>query len=185
MAAFVYSLFKHRHTHAEPHRVAGVLNPWHLLSHFFFFFFLSFGWKLVGRRQKRSSKRWEWMRPDCFLEVMENNTFRQRMEAKENLGTEASEKVVVIVQVKDEWDWISNSQGPHSREVGTHAIGNGDLELRGVVRARNIDLGIYGYRRHGSRCNEAGRGYRKGKKPTPQGGTLGDQLAGRGRGGGG
>lgn len=32
MAASVYSPFKYRQTHAEPHRVAGFLNPRHLLS---------------------------------------------------------------------------------------------------------------------------------------------------------
>ena len=35
MAAFVYSLFKHRQPHVEPHRVAGFLNLQHLLSPFF------------------------------------------------------------------------------------------------------------------------------------------------------
>lgn len=34
MAAFVYSLFKHRQTHAKLCGVAEVLNQWHLLSHF-------------------------------------------------------------------------------------------------------------------------------------------------------
>ena len=35
MAASVYSPFKYRQMHAEPHRVAGFLNPRHLLSPFF------------------------------------------------------------------------------------------------------------------------------------------------------
>lgn len=43
------------------------------------------------------------------------------------------------------------------KHVDKDAVGNGDLELRGEIWARNIDLGIDGSRRHESRCNKPGR----------------------------
>lgn len=41
--------------------------------------------------------------------------------------------------------------------VDKDVVGNGDLEFRGEIWVRNIDLGIDGSRRYESRCNKLGR----------------------------